>query len=125
MNLPHRLSETLSVEQVDRIAEELGDLPLALHLDGSYLTASPITASKTFLAGVKFQRLKQPMLTNEEARAVPTLDEQQRTSSLYAVPTIGLEQLDPAEQRDISRVPCCYGPPACNRQVVVPSHETS
>ena len=118
VNLLRRLSETLSGEQADRIAEELGDLPLALYLAGSYLTTSPATTPEAFLADIKRQRLKQSALTNEEARAVPTptLEEQQQTSSLYAILTIDLEQLNPAEQRGIlartllARVACLQPP---------------
>ncbi|NTU85917.1 MAG: hypothetical protein HGA45_42405, partial [Chloroflexales bacterium] len=89
--------DRLSAAQADPIAKELGDLPLALQLAGSYLAEFPHTSPEAFLEEVQAKRLEQPALTNEDELYVPTLEAQQRASSLYAVLTIGLERLDPAD----------------------------
>ena len=93
---PNR-KDPISIEQANQIAEELGDLPLALHLAGSYLAQYPSTSPEAFLAEVREKRLEQPALANEDELYVPTLEAQRRASSLYAVLTIGLERLDPGD----------------------------
>ena len=89
-------SEPIRSEQANDIADELGDLPLALHLAGSYLGQSASISPEAFLEEVRAKRLEQPALANTDELYVPTLEAQRRASSLYAVLTLGLERLDPA-----------------------------
>ena len=89
-------SEPIRSEQANDIADELGDLPLALHLAGSYLGQFASISPEAFLEEVRAKRLEQPALANTDELYVPTLEAQRRASSLYAVLTLGLERLDPA-----------------------------
>ncbi|GAB4215509.1 MAG: hypothetical protein OHK0022_55450 [Roseiflexaceae bacterium] len=92
------LAPRLSDAQANGIAEELGDLPLALHLAGSFLASSPSVDPAAFRERVRARSVGHPALGGDTT--APTYRQQQRASSLEAVFQISLERLDPHDPLD-------------------------
>ncbi|HEU4322907.1 MAG TPA: tetratricopeptide repeat protein, partial [Roseiflexaceae bacterium] len=98
--LLHALAARLSEGEAGEIAEELGDLPLALHLAGSFLARSPSVDPTEFCERVRARTTDHPALQGHGDASAPTYRQQQRTSSLEAVFQISLERLDPHDPID-------------------------
>jgi hypothetical protein len=87
--------QRLSPAQADPIAAAPGDLPLALHLAGSFLARSSKDPAG-FLADLTRRHLEHPALRGRPDTLVPTYSMLGREIGLYTVLTLGLDQLDPA-----------------------------
>jgi tetratricopeptide (TPR) repeat protein len=66
------LRANLSESEADTIAEVLGDLPLALHLAGSFLRAYPKEQPTSYLARLDSALLNHPSLAGRGSRQSPT-----------------------------------------------------
>ena len=87
-----QLAEHLTVEDADHLAAEVGDLPLALHLAGSYLAQQMAdVAVETYLVQLREARLLQhESLQGEHARYSPTGHE----VNIARTFAVSMEQLD-------------------------------
>ncbi len=82
------------------IAEELGDLPLALHLTGSFLATfrqARLGTPAIYLTELRQAALDHPSLTGEKMGFSPTDHEQHIARSF----TLSYQRLDPTDVRDI------------------------
>ncbi|NTU83553.1 MAG: CHAT domain-containing protein, partial [Chloroflexales bacterium] len=84
--LLHSLRESLSDAEADRIADVLGDLPLALHLAGSFLRAYPQEQPGTYLERLQSALLKHPSLMGRGSRH-STTPSSTRTAPPPSTPT--------------------------------------
>ncbi|MEZ4645098.1 MAG: FxSxx-COOH system tetratricopeptide repeat protein [Chloroflexota bacterium] len=105
-----QLADHLTAEEADRIAHEVGDLPLALHLAGSFLAQQDAEVSiETYLAQLREARLLQhESLQGKHARYSPTGHEM-NVARTFAV---SMEQLDLSNPVD-SLVPMLLSRAAC------------
>ena len=94
--LLQRLAPHLSAADADAIAAEVGDLPLALHLAGSYLAADPTTTGATYLAELRAAPLQHESLQGVDVRYSPTNHE----LHVWRTFTVSYDRLAPAEATD-------------------------
>ncbi|NTV65623.1 MAG: tetratricopeptide repeat protein, partial [Oscillochloris sp.] len=90
------LRTSLTETEADMIAEVLGDLPLALHLTGSFLRTYPKEQPDEYLRRLKTALLKHPSLMGRGSRQSST------EHDLHVARTFALsyDQLNPEEPRD-------------------------
>ena len=105
-----QLADHLTTEEADRIANEVGDLPLALHLAGSFLAQQDAEFSvNAYLAQLQETRLLQhASLQGKHARYSPTGHEM----SVARTFAVSMEQLDLSNPVD-SLVPMLLSRAAC------------
>ncbi|NJL05715.1 MAG: tetratricopeptide repeat protein [Chloroflexaceae bacterium] len=96
ISLLRQLAAHLSDADADAIAEEVGDLPLALHLSGSYLAADPTTPVATYLAELRAAPLQHESLQGVDVRSSPTNHE----LHVWRTFTVSYDRLAPAEPTD-------------------------
>ena len=93
------LAPHLNSPDADAIAEELGHLPLALHLAGSYLHTyrhAPFAQPAAYLVELQNERLEHPSLQGEGTSHSPT-DHERHVGRTFA---LSLERLNPDEPVD-------------------------
>lgn len=108
------LTPHLRDDDADAIAEELGHLPLALHLAGSYLHTyhhAPFAQPTAYLSELQTERLEHPSLQGEGSSHSPTAHER-HVGRTFALSLERLNPDEPVDQLALSLLVCaaCFAP---------------
>lgn len=111
--LLRQLAPRLSAAESEHIAAELADLPLALHLAGSFLQHYPSMSAAEYLNQVREQKLHHVSLTSELRRK--PISPTDHDLSIYATFNLSYSRLEPADPVDafarrLLSLAACFAP---------------
>lgn len=97
INLLEKMHTGLSEETASSIANECGDLPLALHLAGSFLSNYPSITASAFLSDIRKRRLEHPSMKGRGTKFVPTYSPQGREAGVFTVFNLSISRLNTSD----------------------------
>jgi tetratricopeptide (TPR) repeat protein/transcriptional regulator with XRE-family HTH domain len=98
IDLLQRLAQRLSTDEADAVAEELGDLPLALQLGGSYLAEFQWTSVNEYLDGLRSTTIMEhPSLRGEHDNDISVTRHDRHVGRTFL---LSYQRLDRTVERD-------------------------